>query len=52
LFQLFRVPTTGGDPIQLTFDATDKTQPSVSADGREIAFTVFHFSTQFWAVDP
>lgn len=52
LFQLFRVPTTGGDPIQLTFDATDKTQPSVSPDGREIAFTVFHFSTQFWAVDP
>jgi len=50
--QLFKVETSGGDPVQLTFDATDKTQPSVSPDGREIAFTVFHFSTQFWAIEP
>ena len=50
--QLFRVARSGGDPIQLTFDATDKTQPSVSPDGRKIAFTVFHFSTQCWALEP
>lgn len=38
--QLFRVDTvTGAVPVQLTRDSVQKTQPSVSPDGRRIAFT-------------
>jgi Tol biopolymer transport system component len=50
-FQLFRVPTVGGEPTQITFDPTDKTQPSVSRDGTRIAFTVFSYRMQFWLLE-
>lgn len=51
-FQLFRVPISGGTATQLTFDPTDKTQPSVSHDGKSIAFTVFSYQMQFWLIEP
>jgi Tol biopolymer transport system component len=35
---LFRVPTAGGDPEQLTTDRADDFAPDPSPDGREIAF--------------
>jgi Tol biopolymer transport system component len=50
-FQVFRVPLAGGAATQVTTDPTDKTQPSVSHDGRSIAFTVFSYQMQFWVMD-
>ena len=50
--QVYRVPLSGGTPTQLTFDATDKTQPAVSHDGTRIAFTVFSYTMQFWLLEP
>ncbi|HEU5219647.1 MAG TPA: hypothetical protein VFU23_13390 [Gemmatimonadales bacterium] len=47
-FQLWRMPVNGGTPQQLTFDASNKTQPSYSPDGRQIALTVWEYSVQFW----
>jgi len=47
-FQIFRVAVGGGEPRQLTFDPTHKTQPSVSPDGRRVAFTVFSYRAHFW----
>lgn len=47
-FQLFRVPISGGAEEQLTFDPTDKTQPSYSPDGKWLAFSVFSFKVHFW----
>ena len=47
-YQVFRVPLGGGEPEQLTFDPTDKTQPAYSPDGEWVAFTVFHYSVHFW----
>lgn len=49
-FQLFRIPVTGGTPVQLTFDPTNKTQPSYSPDGKRIALTVWEYSVQFWEI--
>ncbi len=37
-FQIFRLPVTGGTPEQITFDPTDKTQPSYSPSGDRIVF--------------
>lgn len=51
-FQVFRVPADGGPAEQVTTDPTDKTQPSVSPDGRWIAFTVFSYATRFWLLEP
>jgi Tol biopolymer transport system component len=50
-FQVFRVPLAGGTPVQITTDPTDKTQPSVSHDGRSVAFTVFSYQMHFWMMD-
>lgn len=47
-FQLFRIPAGGGTAEQLTFDPTNKTQPSYAPDGRRIALTVWEYSVQFW----
>lgn len=47
-FQLFRIPVAGGAPQQLTFDPTNKTQPSYAPDGRRIALTVWEYAVQFW----
>ena len=51
-FQLFRIPVSGGPPEQLTFDPTNKTQPSYSPDGRRIALTIWEYSVQFWKLGP
>ena len=51
-FQIYRVPVSGGAPVQLTFDPTDKTQPAVSRDGKSIAFTVFTYQMLFWVMEP
>jgi Tol biopolymer transport system component len=51
-FQIFRVPVEGGTPEQLTFDRSHKTQPSYAPNGKEIAFTVFVYESQFWLLEP
>ena len=51
-FHIFRVPVTGGMPEQITFDPSDKTQPSYSPSGDRIAFTVFSYESQFWMLKP
>jgi Tol biopolymer transport system component len=48
VFQIFRIPAAGGAPQQLTFDATNKTQPAYSPGGGRIALTVWEYSVQFW----
>ena len=50
--QLFKVPTTGGEPVQITSDPTDKTHPSWSPHGDQIAFTVFRYLAHFWLLEP
>jgi Tol biopolymer transport system component len=51
--QIFRVALDGGsEPVQLTTDATDKTQPSWSPDGRRIAFTIWRYESSFYAIRP
>lgn len=50
--QVFRLPVGGGEPRQLTFDPTDKTQPACDPTGRWIAFTVFAYQVQFWMLGP
>ncbi|MCL2514593.1 MAG: biopolymer transporter Tol [Microbacteriaceae bacterium] len=39
--QLFRVPTAGGEPEQLTFDERVNWFPHISPDGRRIAYVSF-----------
>jgi dipeptidyl aminopeptidase/acylaminoacyl peptidase len=51
--QLFKLAVTpGARPEQLTSDSTEKTQPSVSPDGRRIAFTLWRYDARFWTVTP
>jgi Tol biopolymer transport system component len=47
-FQLWRIPLAGGEPRQLTFDPSNKTQPAYSPDGKQIALTVWTYEMQFW----
>jgi Tol biopolymer transport system component len=47
-FQVFRLPLTGGSPVAVTKDPSHKTQPAWSPDGRQIAFTVWSYESQFW----
>ena len=49
-FQLFRLPVSGGVPVQLTVDATNKTQPAWSPDGRRVAYTIWSYDAQFWSL--
>ena len=49
-FQLWRMPIAGGAPQQLTFDPSNKTQPSYAPDGKRIALTIWEYSVQFWIV--
>jgi len=49
-FQLFHRPLDGGAIVQLTADPSNKTQPSWSPDGRQIAFTVWSYDAQFWRI--
>ena len=51
-FQVYRVPVTGGEAEQLTFDPMDKTHPSYAPDGERIAFTVFSYKALFWVLQP
>ena len=48
LFQLFRIPIAGGEPIQVTTDPSNKTQPAWSPDGRSIALTVWNYDAEFF----
>ena len=50
--QLFRVPSSGGEPEQITHDPSDKTHPSWSPRGDQIAFTVFRYLGHFWLLEP
>jgi Tol biopolymer transport system component len=47
-FQVFRLPIVGGEPVQVTTDPSNKTQPAWSPDGSRIAFTVWTYDMQFW----
>jgi Tol biopolymer transport system component len=47
-FQVFRMPVAGGVPTTVTSDPSHKTQPAWSPDGRQIAFTVWSYESQFW----
>jgi len=49
-FQLFHRPLDGGAIAQLTADPSNKTQPSWSPDGSQIAFTVWSYDAQFWRI--
>ena len=51
-FQIWRVPTSGGVPVQVTADPSHKTQPSWSPDGASIAFTVWDYIADFWLIEP
>jgi Tol biopolymer transport system component len=42
------MPVKGGEAIQLTRDASNKTQPAWSPDGKTVAFTVWNYEAQFW----
>jgi TolB protein len=51
--QIFRVALDGAsEPVQLTSDETEKTQPSWSPDGRRIAFTIWRYESSFFAIRP
>ncbi len=50
-FQLWRLPTTGGTPQQLTFDPSNKSQPAYAPDGKRIALTIWEYAVQFWMAD-
>jgi Tol biopolymer transport system component len=47
-FQVFRMPVAGGVAAAVTSDPSHKTQPAWSPDGRQIAFTVWSYESQFW----
>ena len=48
VYQIFRVPITGGPPQQLTTDPNHKTQPAFSPDGKRVGFTIWRYDVQFW----
>lgn len=50
--QLARVDVGRGPARHLTSDTTDKTQPSVSPDGRTIAFTIWRYQARFYTIRP
>lgn len=52
LFQVFRLSLAAGTPVQVTRDPSNKTQPAWSPDGRRLAFTVWSYEAQLWALQP
>lgn len=49
-YQIFKKAIIGESaPIQLTSDASNKTQPAWSPDGRRIAFTVWSYDATFYS---
>jgi Tol biopolymer transport system component len=50
-FQVHRVPIGGGQPEQLTVDATQKTQPAYDPAGEWLAYTVFSYEARFWRLE-
>jgi TolB protein len=51
-YQIFRVSIAGGPPQQITNDPNQKTQPSISPDGKLVAFTIWRYDVQFWILRP
>ena len=49
-FQIFRMPLAGGEPVQVTADPSNKSQPAWSPDGTRIAFTVWSYEAAFWSM--
>lgn len=49
--QVFRRALSGGAPVQVTRDPSDKTQPAWSPDGRRIAYTVWDYRSWFWRIE-
>ncbi len=49
-FQIFRLSLTDGLVGRVTTDPSHKTQPAWSPDGRRLAFTVWSYEAQFWAL--
>jgi Tol biopolymer transport system component len=47
-FQVFELPISGGQHIQLTVDPAHKSQPAWSPDAARLAFTVWSYDVQFW----
>jgi len=52
IYQIFRIPVSGGTPQQMSFDGTNKTQPAFSPDGKWLAFTIWQYDVQFWLMKP
>jgi len=48
-YQIFKIPSSGGTPVQLTSDPSNKTQPAFSPDGSRVAFTVWSYEAAFWS---
>jgi dipeptidyl aminopeptidase/acylaminoacyl peptidase len=48
-YQIFKITTDGGTPLQLTSDPSNKTQPAFSPDGSRVAFTVWSYEAAFWS---
>lgn len=49
-FQIFRLPIAGGVPEQVTHDPVHKTQPAFAPSGDRLAYTVWSYDAQFWAL--
>jgi len=49
---IFKVPSAGGDPLQLTSASTDDFMPAWSPDGREVAFHTFIGGTRRLRIVP